>query len=459
MRLYNTLTRQVEELLPDDVRSGARPFRMYVCGPTVQDVPHFGHARAALVPDVLRRYLEWRGIEVLHVRNITDVDDKIIARAAEEGRDPAAVAETYARIYEEQMARLGILPPHIAPRATGHITDMIELAEQLVATGHAYEAGGDVFFSVRSFPEYGRLSGRDLDDLRAGARVELDERKRDPLDFVLWKAAKPGEPSWPSPWGRGRPGWHLECSAMVRRYLGDDVDLHAGGTDLIFPHHENEIAQAEAATGTRFVRHWMHNGLLHIDSEKMSKSLGNFITLQEALDEHGGGTLRLYYLMHDYRSVANFSAERIAETAAAWQRLRAFAQATRDVAPAPPVQAHLDRAVAAMEDDLGTPAVVALLFELVSAGHAALAERRADDAAALRATFDELSGMLGLDLTEDEGPAGVDLAPLVETLLSLREEARAARDFATADRIRDACATAGIVVEDTPDGPRWRLER
>jgi cysteinyl-tRNA synthetase len=463
MRLHNTLSRTLEDVLTDDVRDGTRPFGMYVCGPTVQDVPHFGHARAALVPDVIRRVLEHRGIEVLHVRNITDVEDKIIARGIEEGRDPAAVSEEYARVYEAQMSRLGILEPHIVPRATGHIIEMIELIKTLLIRDVAYVVAGDdeaaegsddVLFSVRSFPGYGKLSGRNLDDMRAGARVEPDPRKHDPADFALWKAAKPGEPSWASPWGAGRPGWHIECSAMALKYLHRGFDLHAGGSDLIFPHHENEIAQSEAATGTPFARLWMHNGLLNIDGEKMSKSLGNFITLSEALDTYGGPVVRLYFLQHHYRSVAQFSGDRLAEVQAAWSRLTTFlatAPTGGDVAVD-----RMDAALGALDDDLNTPEAISVLFGLVRDGHAAMSEGRDDDAAAARATAVELSELLGLEVGPGES-GGPDVAPLVEALLAVRAQARETKDFATSDRVRDALADAGVVVEDGRDGVRWRL--
>jgi cysteinyl-tRNA synthetase len=456
MRLYNTLTRTVDELVPRE----AGRFSLYVCGPTVQAPPHFGHARAALVPDVLRRYLEWQGVDVLHVRNITDVEDKIIAKGAEEDRHPMAVAEEYGRIYDEQMARLGILPPHIAPRATGHILEMIELIADLIGKGGAYEADGDVFFAVRSFPGYGKLSGRRVDELVAGARVETDERKRDPLDFALWKAAKPGEPSWPSPWGDGRPGWHIECSAMAGKYLGTGFDLHTGGIDLAFPHHENEIAQSEAATGEPFARHWLHNGLLTIDGEKMSKSVGNVLSLAEALDVHGGTVLRFFYLAAHYRSPVELSEERLDEAAAAVERWRGFLRAAvGDAAPVDRGPAEEARTAfrAAMDEDLSTPQAHAALFGLVSAGHALLAEGDAAGAAAARAALLELTAVLGYDLTEPAGAGRDVVGPLVEALLQLRAEARERRDFATADAVRDHLAEAGVVVEDSRDGARWHL--
>lgn len=464
MRLHNTLSGTQDDVLTPDVADGSRPFGMYVCGPTVQDVPHFGHARAALVPDLLRRVLEHKGIAVRHVRNITDVEDKIIARALQEGVDPAQVSETYSRVYEEQMARLGILPPHIVPRATGHIIEMVELITELLRRGFAYVAAGgdeaidgsdDVFFRVRAFEDYGRLSGRNLDEMRAGARVEPDPRKEDPGDFVLWKAAKPDEPSWASPWGPGRPGWHIECSAMALKYLGEGFDLHAGGSDLIFPHHENEIAQAEAATGTRYARLWLHNGLLNIDGEKMSKSLGNFITLQQALDDHGGDVLRLYYLQHHYRSTAQFSGERLAEVHNAWTRLTTFVATAPDGGTVD--QAAFDEGIAALEDDLNSPAALSVVFTQIKVGHAALADDDADTAASARATVEALMGVMGFQLGATQESGGPDVGMLVEEMLRLRAAARERGDYATGDEIRDTLAEAGVVVEDSRDGARWRL--
>jgi cysteinyl-tRNA synthetase len=456
MRLYNTLTRQISEFVPRD----AGRVGMYVCGPTVYDVPHIGHARAILVPDVLRRYLEWTGLRVFHVRNVTDIDDKIITRAQREGRSSFEVAEEFTRVYDEQVARLGVLPPHIVPRATGHIVEMIELIAELIKRGAAYAADGDVLFSVRSFPEYGKLSGRDVDELRAGARIDPGEQKRDPVDFALWKAAKPGEPSWPSPWGPGRPGWHIECSAMSTKYLSAGFDIHGGGMDLQFPHHENEIAQSEAATGQTFVRWWVHNGMLTIGAEKMSKSLGNFIPLDEAIDRYGAGGLRMFFLSAHYRSPLEFADDRLAEGRAAFERLRAFVRATADLPEAAERTQEADdaraRFRAVMDDDLNTPQAQAVLFDLARTGHAHLSAGRKDEAAAARDTLIELAGVLGYDLGEAAG-GGTSVAPLVEELLALREEARARRDFATADRIRGRIAEAGVVVEDTPTGPRWHL--
>ena len=453
MRLYNTLTRSVDELEPRDEGT----VTMYVCGPTVYDAPHIGHARPAIVPDVLRRWLEYSGLDVLHVRNITDVDDKIIDRAMAEGRHAAAVSEEHTRTYDKAMEGLRTLPPHIVPRATGHIVEMIELIQRLVEVGAAYQAGGDVLFSVRSFDSYGRLSGRQVDELRAGARVEPDEHKRDPLDFALWKAAKRGEPSWASPWGRGRPGWHIECSAMAGKYLGPAFDIHAGGLDLVFPHHENERAQSEAATGRRFARFWVHNGMLNMGTQKMSKSLGNVLSLSGVLDEHGPDVVRMFFLSVHYRSPIEYAPERLQEAAAALGRWTAFLRASRELEGGT-LRADVAQAfAAAMDDDLATPKAQAVLFDLVSEGNTALADGRRDDAADARVTLRELGGVLGYDLSDGRGDAAGLVAPLVEEMLALRAAARERKDFAAADAIRDRLTALGIRVEDSADGVRWDL--
>src|SRR5688572_1088292 len=456
MRLYNTLTRTVEDFVTRDEGRVC----MYLCGPTVQNVPHFGHARAAVVPDVLRRWLHYRDFEVFFVRNITDVDDKIIERGEAEGRPPAAVAETYTRVYEQEMARLNVMPPDIAPRATGHIIEMIGLIERLVEVGAAYEAGGDVFFSVRKFDSYGQLSGRNVDDLRSGARIEPTERKRDPLDFALWKSAKPGEPSWTSPWGRGRPGWHIECSAMAAKYLGVAFDIHAGGLDLIFPHHENEIAQSEAASGRRFARYWVHNGMVTLDEEKMSKSIGNVIGLTEALDRFGPNVLRMFLLSAHYRSPVDFSEERLQDAGAGFDRWSAFLRATEQLPPgkgdAEAVAPFRSRFEAAMDDDLGTPAAQAALFDLVAEGNRALERGDEATASSARGVLLELCGVLGFTFDSDS-QGGALVGPLVEELLRLRLQARERKDFETADAIRTRLGEIGVVVEDSPQGPRWHV--
>ncbi len=472
--VHNTLTRRKEPFSP------VSPGRvgMYVCGPTVYDRPHLGHARAAVAFDVIRRSMTFLGYRVTYVRNITDVDDKIIARSQEENRSAWEVAEEYTRVYDEQMAALGVLPPDIAPRATGHISDMIRLVADLIDKGHAYAVDGDVYYAVSSFPPYGTLSNRTLDDVRAGERVEPDPRKRNPLDFALWKAAKPGEPSWPSPWGEGRPGWHIECSAMSMKYLGATLDVHGGGQDLIFPHHENEIAQSEAATGVEFARVWLHNGFVTIDAEKMAKSLKNFVTVRDVLAEYPAPAVRTLLAGAHYRSPIDFSASALDDGRAAWERLATFGRNAvsaldalgPDRPDADPSLSEPWRAkfVAAIEDDFNTPEALAVLFDLVSTANPLIEELERGDAdmaarelGAHLEAFDTTAQVLGLspnrDWPERAGRASEALAPLVGYLLELREEARTAKDFARADAIRERLVAAGIVVEDRPAGPRWRL--
>ena len=467
--VHNTLTRDKEPFVPIE----AGRVGIYVCGPTVYDHPHLGHARAAVAFDVIRRALRFLGYRVLYVRNVTDVDDKIIARAAEERRSPWEVSEEYARAYDDQMTALGVRPPDIAPRATAHISDMVRLIEVLIERGVAYAVGGDVWYSVESFPRYGALSRRSLDDVRAGERVEPDPGKRNPLDFALWKAAKPGEPSWPSPWGEGRPGWHIECSAMSMKYLGATFDVHGGGMDLIFPHHENEIAQSEAATGAPFVRVWLHNGFVTIDEEKMAKSLKNFVTVRDVLTDYPAPAVRTLVAGAHYRSPIDFSPAALDDGRAAWDRLATFSRnasaalgdsdASGDAAVAEPWRTKF---TAAIEDDFNTPEALAVLFDLVSTGNVLVDRVERDDRGAaaelagLAAAYEEMAEVLGLSPRRDwpEKPRGAEaLSPLVAYLLELREEARRAKDFARADEIRDRLANARIVVEDRPGGPRWHL--
>lgn len=471
---------------------------MYVCGPTVYNHIHIGNARTFISFDVIRRYLIHKGFEVDFVRNITDIDDKIIARASEEGRSAVEVAEEYTRAFHAAMDALGLLPPDHEPRATETIPEMIEMVERLIAKGHAYVVDGDVYFSVRSFSGYGKLSGRDVDELRSGARVDVDERKKDPLDFALWKSAKPGEPKWPSPWGEGRPGWHLECSVMSTGRLGVSFDIHGGATDLIFPHHENEIAQSEADTGQPFARYWLHGGLLQVDSEKMSKSLGNFLLLKDVLDmndSHGrqrypAPVIRLLMLQTHYRSPLDFSLSRLDEAAAAYERL---VNAVRDARswtvegeePGADEVAALEESIATasekfeeeMDDDFNTAGALGAIFELVRAtnrfrerfgvGPGGSAKGLLESAAE---TIERLSDVLGvrleagapltfpaevLDLAADLGVySGTDPSEAVEALLARREDARASKDWDVADTIRDGLARIGVGIEDTPQGPR-----
>jgi len=455
IRISNTMTRTKEEFVP--LTPGE--VRMYVCGVTVYDYSHIGHARSAMVFDVIRRYLTFKGYRVTFVKNYTDVDDRIIKRANDSGVTAREFAERFITAERDDMASLGVLAPDIDPKATEHVTEMIELIGRLVAGGHAYPIEGDVYFAISSFPPYGRLSGKNLDDLLAGARVEVDERKRDPRDFALWKGAKPGEPSWDSPWGPGRPGWHIECSAMAMKYLGTSFDLHGGGEDLIFPHHECEIAQAEACTGKLFARYWVHNGMVNMGKEKMSKSLGNTLNIREIVKRHSPDTLRLWMLSTHYRNMIEWSEERVDESKRALERLSRLlhdAAAVRAVgAPASLPAAFAEfrpRFERAMDDDFNTPQALGVLFDFGRA----LAEARDRGGApgAFVAGVDELVqlsrvlGLLGRDAVADGPPHEL------QQLLTARGEARARRDFKRGDEIRDEIARLGWLVEDTPAGPR-----
>jgi cysteinyl-tRNA synthetase len=452
LHIHNTLTRTKEAFIP--LRPGR--VRMYVCGMTVYDYCHIGHARVFVVFDMVARWLRASCYSVDYVRNITDIDDKIIKRAQENGETTQQLAERFIAAMHEDERALGVLPPDHEPRATTHVAQMLEMIRALEAKGLAYRAeNGDVYYSVRDFPEYGRLSGKSLDELRAGERVEIDTFKRDPLDFVLWKAAKPGEPAWESPWGRGRPGWHIECSAMSAELLGKHFDIHGGGQDLQFPHHENEIAQSEGAHGCRFVNYWMHNGFVRVDNEKMSKSLGNFFTIREVLQKYDAEVLRFFILRAHYRSPLNYADAHLDDARAALTRLYTALRG----APAEPVAVdwqtpHAARFKAAMDDDFNTPEAIAVLFELASEAN------RGDAAAAgsLRA----LGALLGLLERDAEAflkggaTAGGLSESEIEALIAARKAARLARDFAESDRIRDALAAQGIVLEDTPSGTTWR---
>jgi cysteinyl-tRNA synthetase len=464
--LHDTLRR---EKLPFEPREEGK-VGMYVCGPTVQADAHVGHGRAAVVFDVLRRHLRASGYQVTFVQNVTDIEDKIILRARREQLPAPVIATRYTRAWNRTMDALGVEPPDIQPLATGHLLEMQELIRLLVDQDKAYEVDGDVFFRVRSFPGYGKLSRRQIDDMRQGEDVVDADRKEDPLDFALWKATKPGEPSWPSPWGDGRPGWHIECSAMATTHLGHGFDIHGGGLDLVFPHHENEIAQHEAAHGDTFARHWVHNGMVQMGAEKMSKSVGNVVGLEEAVRTWGAGPLRLWYLSAHHRSPLIFETPRLRDATAVHARLVTFVRSARRAAegaePDPePADPHRAAFAAAMDDDLNAPQAVAALHELVSDGNERLAKAEAghDDArAAVAGLADALvemgDGVLGVALESALAAAAAverQLAPLVEQLLVSRSEARAAKDFATADAIRDQLATAGVVVEDRPDGSRW----
>jgi cysteinyl-tRNA synthetase len=469
LQLYDTLERAKAPFVPRVEGEAA----VYVCGPTVQADAHIGHGRLAVVTDVLRRHLTASGYRVTFVQNVTDIDDKIILRARRERVDPAVISTRYTRAWNRTMEALGVDAPDIQPVATGHLLEMQALITELIEQGKAYEVGGDVFFRVRSFPGYGKLSRRRIDDMQQGEDVVDADRKEDPLDFAMWKSAKPGEVSWPSPWGEGRPGWHIECSAMAVRHLGEGFDIHCGGLDLVFPHHENEIAQHEAAHGGVFARTWVHNGMVRMGEEKMSKSIGNVVPLAEAVAEWGVGPLRLWYVSAHHRSPLTFDTDRLQDATAAHTRLATFLRSARraagDVTPDPDAASpHREAFRRAMDDDLNAPQAVAALHELVSAGNEVLPraeagkeDARAEVAALADALVEQADGTLGLALAAslDEAAAReTQLAPLVEQLLEQRQEARAAKDFATADRIRDQLAAAKVVVEDRPDGPRWYVD-
>ena len=456
IRISNTMTRTKEEFVP--LTSGE--VRMYVCGVTVYDYSHIGHARSAIVFDVIRRYLAFKGYRVTFVKNYTDVDDRIIRRANEAGVSPREFAERYVAAEREDMAALGVLAPDVDPKATEHVSEMLALIERLVASGHAYPVDGDVYFEIRRFPPYGRLSGKNLDELLAGARVEVDERKREPRDFALWKSSKPGEPAWESPWGPGRPGWHIECSAMAMRYLGESFDLHGGGEDLIFPHHECEIAQSEACTGKPLARYWVHNGMVNMGKEKMSKSLGNTLNIREIVKRHDPDALRLWMLGTHYRNMIEWSEERVEESARALDRLARLlhdAVTVRDAGGAaslPPALAEFrPRFEKAMDDDFNTPQALGVLFDFGRA-LAEARDRQAGAPGAFVAGVAELAqlarvlGLFGRGAPVD-GPGAA-----VGRLVTARGEARARRDFKRADELRDEIARLGWLVEDTPAGSR-----
>ncbi|MYB10402.1 MAG: cysteine--tRNA ligase [Acidimicrobiia bacterium] len=434
---------------------------MYVCGPTVYDDPHVGHARTALTFDMMRRYLQWRGFEVTFVSNITDIDDNIINRASETGTTEPELAARYEQVYVDQMDRFGIARPDHRPHATEYVTEMLDFIGDLVDRGAAYAIEGKgVYFSVAAHDRYGDLIGRTPDELRegAGARVEVDVEKVDPLDFALWKAAKPGEPVWDSPWGPGRPGWHIECVAMATDLLGETFDIHGGGDDLAFPHHQNEVAEAEGAD-LGFARHWIHGAMLNVNGEKMAKSLGNFTTLSDLLDAFEPQVLRLLMLQTHYRTVMELSDDALTGAAGALDRLRAWHRraAAAGLEPAVmPDAVAVARFTTAMDDDFGTPAGLAVVFDLVREANAALDAEDTERAATAHATVCDLAGALGLALASDDHVDDDALSAEVEKLLAERDEARMAKDFASADRIRDELADRGIVLEDTPGGTIWR---
>ncbi len=470
MQIYNTLTRRKEPFTP--LEPGK--VRLYVCGMTVYDLCHLGHARVMVAFDVITRYLRHRGYEVTYVRNITDIDDKILRRAEENGENIASLTERMIDAMHEDEARLFVLPPDHEPRATAHVGEILAMIETLIDKGYAYGAdNGDVYYRVRKFAGYGKLNNRDPDEMRAGARVEVDEHKEDPLDFVLWKAAKPGEESWTSPWGSGRPGWHIECSAMSTRCLGETFDIHGGGPDLTFPHHENEIAQSEAATGKPYVNTWMHAGALRVNQDKMSKSLGNFFTIREVLEHHDPEVVRYLLVASHYRSPINYAPESLAEARRSLERFYNALDGLDLEGPTPDSGAAVasevdsgfdERFTAAMDDDFNTPEALAVLFDLARELNRARKETP-DQARSLALELKRLGSVLGLLQQAPSGflKGGASELPLSETEIQERIEERAmakqAKDFARADAIRDELAALGIILKDAREGTTWVFEK
>ncbi|MFO8113210.1 MAG: cysteine--tRNA ligase [Desulfosalsimonadaceae bacterium] len=486
IRIYNSLSRRKEIFEPGENNK----VRMYVCGPTVYDSCHIGHARSVVVFDMIYRYLDARGYEVFYVRNFTDVDDKIIARANEAGVSCDEISEKYIREFHEDMAHLNMLPPTMEPRATAHIDQIINIIAILIDKGYAYIVDGDVYFSVEKYRDYGKLSGRRLEDMVAGSRVEIDPRKKNPYDFVLWKASKPQEPQWDSPWGKGRPGWHIECSAMSAEYLGQTFDIHGGGKDLIFPHHENEIAQSEAAFGRTFVKYWVHNGFINIDQEKMSKSLGNFLTIREIVKIWHPEALRLFLLSNHYRSPLDYTDQAMHEATAGMDRIYAMMMRVEQYLDRKLSRIHLqDKQVAlsddtdtrrlfleAMDDDFNTARAIGILFDSVRNINRMI---DADETSSTRASQDRITGevvdilqigkILGIanlppdvyfqqKLEKGTGLRKIDPS-WVEEKIRMRKQARQNKDFAAADRIRDELLALDVILEDRPDGTIWKMKQ
>jgi cysteinyl-tRNA synthetase len=460
VRIYNTLTRRKEAFEP--VEPGK--VRMYVCGPTVYDKAHVGHAMSALVFDIIRRYLEYRGFQVRHAMNYTDVDDKIIARANQLGVEPLVLAEQYIQEFARQLSILNILPATVTPRATGEIAYIIKMITDLGENGYAYEVDGDVYFRVNNDVDYGKLSGRRLEDMQAGARIGIDERKEHPMDFALWKASKPGEPAWDSPWGKGRPGWHIECSAMSMHHLGEQIDIHGGGNDLVFPHHENEIAQTESVTGKPFARYWVHNGMMQLAGEKMSKSLGNLVTIEQFLAEHEGDVLRMMILNSSYRNPLTFGDDVIAQAERALERLRL---ALRPVSGGTLVSGEavesLNKQVEAtrqgfmdsMDDDFNTAGAMGYLFDLLRAINQARDAGAAPEVVgASQSVLRELMQVFGLRPEREIGGSQADA--FIDLLIEVRRELRSQKLWALSDLVRDRLAELGVLLEDSKEGTTWR---
>jgi cysteinyl-tRNA synthetase len=462
IRVYNTASRQKEAF--ETIEPGK--VRLYVCGPTVYDRAHVGHAMSSLVFDIIRRYLEYKGYQVQHVMNYTDVDDKIIQRANHQGIDPFELAERYIQEYMHHLEQLNILPASINPRATQDMDQIISMIQGLVEKGYAYESQGDVYFRVRNFDRYGDLSGRHIEDMQAGARIEVGDLKEHPMDFALWKSAKRGEPAWDSPWGSGRPGWHIECSAMNLAHLGEQIDIHGGGNDLIFPHHENEIAQSECFTGVQFARYWVHNGMLQLSGEKMSKSLGNLVSIEEFLSDHEGDVLRMMVLNSHYRSPLTFNDAVISQAGRALERLRSGIRPTLVSADqssqsekgnlAGQVQITRDGFIKSMDDDFNTAGALGVLFDLVRAiNQARSAGMDAENLKEAQNLLVEMTTVLGLSLTP-AAPILSNADPFIELLIELRNELRKDKRWDLSDKIRDQLEELGVSLEDRKEGTAWR---
>ena len=466
LRVYNTLTRQKEQF--ETVNPGK--VLMYVCGPTVYDKAHIGHAMSAVVFDIIRRYLEYRGYDVKHVMNYTDVDDKIIQRANALGMEPIRLAEQYIQEFGDHLVDLNILPATIYPRATHEIGEIVKMIQSLGEGGFAYDVDGDVYFRVNKDDDYGKLSGRKLEDMQSGSRIGVDERKEQPMDFALWKASKPGEPAWDSPWGKGRPGWHIECSAMSLHHLGEQIDIHGGGNDLIFPHHENEIAQTESITGRSFARYWIHNGMLQLSGEKMSKSLGNLITIEEFLAQHEADVLRIMVLNSSYRNPLTFNEDVLEQAEKALERLRsALRPVQQSDTKTVPVEMldRLEKQTAsaregfetAMDDDFNTAGALGHLFDFVRVINQArdvnISGKPMENA---QKTLAELMGVLGLQLEKSRTTEAAQAAPFVDLLIEVRKELRTQKLWALSDLVRDKLSALGVILEDTKEGTTWRWE-
>ncbi len=486
LKVYNTMTRRKEEFTPQEPGS----VRMYACGVTVYDFSHIGHARAMVVFDVIQRYFKYSGYNVTFVRNHTDIDDKIINRANEEGVAYNEISERFIKEFDADMHALGIEEPTHTPKATEHIDEMIEMVATLIDKGHAYAVEGDVYFDVSSFSQYGKLSGKDTESLQSGARIDVDERKKSPLDFALWKASKENEPYWECPWGKGRPGWHIECSAMSKKYLGNTFDIHGGGMDLIFPHHENEIAQAECASGKEFARYWLHNGFVNIDKEKMSKSLKNFLTIREVLGTYHPETIRLFLLSNHYRSPVDFSEQNLAEAKAGLDRLYTllkdlqndslFSEAAdiseEEKAASAEVTAFPDKFKEAMDDDFNTAAAIGHMYALTRTLNSLIDRKKKDSSCTLskklaqqaKAIFADAGTVLGLfqeapdnyfGRQKRDGLASHGISEdEIEKLIAERQDAKKAKDWGRADAIRDSLTEKGVLLKDTPQGTEWSFK-